>query len=347
MRLQLQLVHVVEQAARELSQRSRPARRGGRRCEAARAARRSRSGSRSALGCTGDAGAALARAADRQARGDDRRPARDRPQVGDFLLENDQSPVLHRSPTTGRVGRVNTTFGGTLVDADLQRVGGPTTHGNDQLAELLPGFVFTVIDPTDRSTRRPPTAADGSAGRGHGHRHRRRSVRDGRPAQHRASSVPAHARRSRRSTSSSPGKRYVDDRDDDQEHVDRRAPVPVPRSDAARRLLGFNIPGIANLQLSAPLGQLPLLGGEQDLFAPGVAGFNVRFAIEDSYKQAAGFPAFPGMVVDFLASRGPGVSYGLRCRRLARQLRQRVRDAAIPARTSRRTRCCCRSRTRA
>jgi len=37
----------------------------------------------------------------------------------------------------------------------------------------------------------------------------------------------------------------------------------------------------------------------------------VRFAIEDSYDLAAGFPAFPGLVVDFLASRGVGVSYGL------------------------------------
>jgi len=45
-------------------------------------------------------------------------------------------------------GRVNTTFGGTLVDADLRRPGGERGKGNDQLAELLPGFTFTVIDPT-------------------------------------------------------------------------------------------------------------------------------------------------------------------------------------------------------
>ena len=76
-------------------------------------------------------------------------------------------------------------------------------------------------------------------------------------------------------------------------------------------LLGMNVPGISYLQLSAPLGQFPLLGGEQSLFVPGVAGFNVRFAIEDTYGTGPGFPAFPGMVADFLASRGPGVSYGL------------------------------------
>ena len=66
--------------------------------------------------------------------------------VGDWLLENDQVRFIIAGQEG--VGRVNTTFGGTLVDADLQRVGGDD-NGNDELAELLPGFVFTVIDPTD------------------------------------------------------------------------------------------------------------------------------------------------------------------------------------------------------
>jgi hypothetical protein len=57
-------------------------------------------------------------------------------QVGDFLLENDQIRLVIADKGTGRV---NTTFGGTLVDADLVRVGGEGT-GNDQLAELLPGY---------------------------------------------------------------------------------------------------------------------------------------------------------------------------------------------------------------
>src|SRR5207253_66318 len=56
-------------------------------------------------------------------------------------------------------GRVNTTFGGTLVDADLQRAGGDQ-RGNDQLAELLPGFSFSVIKPTKIETTANP---DGSA----------------------------------------------------------------------------------------------------------------------------------------------------------------------------------------
>src|SRR5262249_39186905 len=87
---------------------------------------------------------------------------------------------------------------------------------------------------------------------------------------------------------------------------------PFPYLDPTQlKDLGFDVPGIENLMLSTPMGQLPLLGGEQDLFVPGVSGFNVHFAIEDTYKIAGGFPAFPGMVADFLASRGKGVSYGL------------------------------------
>jgi hypothetical protein len=66
-------------------------------------------------------------------------------QIGDWILENDQVRFIIADKG---VGRVNTTFGGTLVDADLVRVGGKEA-GNDQLAEFLPAFVFTVIDPTN------------------------------------------------------------------------------------------------------------------------------------------------------------------------------------------------------
>ena len=68
-------------------------------------------------------------------------------QVGDWLIENDKVRFIIADKG---VGRVNTSFGGTLVDADLQRVGNQAdAKGNDEMAELLPAFVFTVIDPTD------------------------------------------------------------------------------------------------------------------------------------------------------------------------------------------------------
>ena len=170
--------------ARDLDERSHPARRRGSRCEARQ--RRARAAS--------DSGAVLRWSRCRPAR---RRRIRARSasasssetiggphaigQIGDFLLENDQVRFIIADKG---VGRVNTTFGGTLVDADLQRVGGDD-KGNDQLAELLPGFVFTVIDPTDVSRGHRPTAPTARPAEVTVHGRRRRSVRDGRAAQHR------------------------------------------------------------------------------------------------------------------------------------------------------------------
>jgi len=233
--------------------------------------------------------------------------------IGDFLLENDQirlviadTGVDPRDPSKSTYGRVNITFGGTLVDADLRRPGGDGAHGNDQLAELLPGFVFSVINPTSVKV-----TSDGS---------------DGKAAEVTVTGTPSDLLQSvgllntglvgttsltfTETYRLAPGKRYVE-LETTLKNTSAGA-HPFPFLDPTQlHDLGFNIPNIESLQLSVPMGQLPLFGGEQQLFAPGVTGFNVRFAIEDSYQIAGGFPAFPGLVVDFLASRGRGVSYGL------------------------------------
>jgi hypothetical protein len=233
--------------------------------------------------------------------------------VGDFLLENDQvrfvvaDTGVSTDPSKSTYGRVNITFGGTLVDADLQRVGGDG-KGNDQLAELLPGFVFTVIDPTDVSVTK-----DGS---------------DGGPAEVTVKGTggdlfqmvallntglvgPPGSLDLTQVYRLDPGARYLTIETTIHNPSTGAHPLPYLQPSELDALLGTNIPGIQNIQLSVPMGQMPLIGGEQKLFAPGVAGFNVRFAIEDSYKMAGGFPAFPGLAIDFLASRGPGVSYGV------------------------------------
>jgi hypothetical protein len=233
--------------------------------------------------------------------------------VGDFVLENDQirlviadTGVDPRDPSKSTYGRVNTTFGGTLVDADLRRPGGDGARGNDQLAELLPGFVFSVINPTSVAVTR--TGDDGG------------------PAEVTVTGTPGDllqmvylldvglvgptAVTLTQTYRLQPGKRYVEIETTIKNTSSGAHPFPFLDPTQLKNL-GFAVPGIEDLQLSVPMGQLPLLGGEQQLFAPGVAGFNVRFAIEDSYAQAGGFPAFPGLAVDYLASRGPGVSYGL------------------------------------
>jgi hypothetical protein len=240
--------------------------------------------------------------------------------VGDFLLENDQVRFIVADKG---IGRVNTTFGGTLVDADLQRVTGDDT-GNDQLAELLPGFFFTVIDPTDVCV--PARAlplhcpADGSS-------EPLMDGSDGNPAAIMVRGTggdlfemvallntglvqPAQLELTQLYTLK-PGDRYATIQTTIKNTSTGAHPFPYLDPTQLDNLLGKNIPNIPSIQLSVPIGQLPLFGGEQDIFTPGAAGFNVRFAIEDSYKTDAGFPGFPGMIVDYVATRGKGVSYGL------------------------------------
>lgn len=235
-------------------------------------------------------------------------------QIGDFLLENDQIRLVIAGtgvypdgsrPTT--YGRANTIYGGSLIDADLVRGGG--AEGNDQLAELLPGFLFTVINPTKvEITRRGD---------------------DGGPAEVTVTGTggdllqmvallntglvfPANLEL-RNIYRLHPGQRWVEIETVVKNNAPNGGVHPFPYLDPSELddLLGGTIPNLPSIQLSVPMGQLPLLGGDQELFTPGVAGFNVKNAIEDSYKQAGGFPAFPGLVVDFVASRGEGVSYGL------------------------------------
>ncbi|HEY1554522.1 MAG TPA: CehA/McbA family metallohydrolase [Kofleriaceae bacterium] len=247
--------------------------------------------------------------------------------VGDYLLENDQvrfviagTGVCARDKQGTKLdascvdtyGRVNISFGGTLVDADLQRIGPGSgangTNGNDQLAELLPGFAFSIINPTDISV-----TADGS---------------DGGPAEVTVSGVSddlfqmigllntgltgtAGSLDLKQVYRLEPGKKYITIETTIHNPSTGAHPFPYLQPSQLDSLTGFNIPGLANLMLSVPMGQLPLFGGEQSLFTPGAAGFNVFFAIQDTYKMIGGFPAFPGMTADFLATRGPGVSYGL------------------------------------
>ncbi len=236
--------------------------------------------------------------------------------VGDFLLENDQvrfviadtgrCPVPKRPECIETFGRANTTFGGSLVDADIVRLSGDG-QGNDQLAELLPGFFFSVIDPYEIKV-----LSDGSDGGPAAV-----SVKGGggdlfqMVALLNAGLVYPQGLEFQQVYKLEPGKKYVTIETTIRNETMGMHPFPYLDPMELDDLLGRNIPGIDQIQLSVPIGQLPLFGGEQSIFTPGEAGFNVRFAIDESYKTAGGFPSLPGLVADFVATRGPGVSYGL------------------------------------
>ena len=247
--------------------------------------------------------------------------------IGDFLLENDQIRLViadtgvSADPDKTTYGRVNTTYGGSLVDADLVRPGGGGGRGNDQLAELLPGFAFSVINPTQVCVPNRLGACPRAPGEA------LRDGSDGGPAEvlvtgggadllqmvallNTALLYPPNLRM-QTVYRLHPGKKYVEIETTLTNTSSGAHPLPYLDPTQLDDLVGGDLPGIGTIQLSVPLGMLPLLGGEQELFAPGVAGFNVKYAIEDSYLIAGGFPAFPGLAVDFLASRGDGVSYAL------------------------------------
>lgn len=78
--------------------------------------------------------------------------------------------------------------------------------------------------------------------------------------------------------------------------------------------------GVDDFQL--PLGDVALFGDGNTVFAPGAVyrpsapdepkpvGFDLRFSVEATYESTRNPPALPGLVTDFLATAGPGVSYG-------------------------------------
>jgi len=224
-------------------------------------------------------------------------------EIGDFLLENDKIRVIVHG---NKPGRGNTLYGGSIIDADLVRVGGAGgTSGNDQLAEVLPAFLFEVIEPTDIRV-----TADGSDG---GPAEITVTGRGGDLLQLAALLIAGllfpESLDFAVTYSLAPGKNYVQIETSVINNSSGAHPIPFLDPAALAAQLP-DIPMLGQLQLSVPFGELLLLGGEQQMFAPGATGFDVRFGIEDAYATAGGFPAFPGLVVDHVATRGNGVSYG-------------------------------------
>ncbi len=223
-------------------------------------------------------------------------------QIGDYLLENDKIRVIIQAPGAGRG---STVFGGSLLDADLRRPMTGDVGGNDQMGELLPSFLLQAMDPATVTVARDgkdggPAVVSVEGGGG--------DLLQMVAVLNTGILFPGELR-FRQDYQLSPGNSYVDITTTITNTS--TASHPLPFLDPLQlEDLGLDIPGLENLQLSVPMGHLLLFGAENETFAPGATGFNLRFAIEGSYAIAQGFPAFPGLVVDFLATRGKGVSYG-------------------------------------
>jgi hypothetical protein len=224
-------------------------------------------------------------------------------QIGDYLIENDKIRVIIHGPGENRA---NTLFPGSVIDVDLRRPQGGDGRGNDQMGEITPAFLFEAFNPTSFVV-----SNDGSNGgaavitvEGTG------GDLLNQVALLNTGILFPPALRFRIDYVLEPGAHHLT-------MVttiinDSESPHPLPFLDPPDlRDLGLDIPGLEDLQLSVPLGHFVLFGAENDVFATGAAGFNVRFAIEDSYLSHGGLPAFPGIVTDYVATRADGVSYGL------------------------------------
>ena len=115
-----------------------------------------------------------------------------------------------------------------------------------------------------------------------------------------------------------PGKRYVTIETTIKNTSSGAHPFPFLDPRELDALIGSTptaspiISNLRTIQLSAPLGPV---AADRRRAEPVHAGRGrLQRAVRDRgqlQRSAGGFPAFPGMVVDYLASRGPGVSYGL------------------------------------
>ena len=204
--------------------------------------------------------------------------------VGDFKLTNGIIQVIVQDIGHSRGFGA---FGGSLIDIDLVR--GSSTRpsegpaGNDQFTELFPAFLLEAMEPT-----KVEIVADGKqggpaivrvTGEGGEFLSMAKTVNDlvlTAPLQYRVDYILE------------PGKQYV------------KAEVTVTNPETN---------GPAQFPIEVPTGFITMLGAGQKLFVPGLAGYDMRFRLDEVYAKKAAVDALPGEVATMVATEGDGVSY--------------------------------------
>lgn len=207
-------------------------------------------------------------------------------EVGDYKISNG---LIHAIVQEIGTSRGFGAFGGSLIDIDLVRgtkgSGATGVNGRDWFTEMFPAFFLQAIEP-----EKVEVVADGS---------------DGKAAILRVSGRGADFISITRPVNDTilpktpldfwvdyilePGKQYL------------KIQVNIKNPDPAKS---------AGFALAVPFGFVVLLGEGQRLFIP-EAGFDMRFHLDEVYKRPSRIDALPGVVTDFLATEGEGVSYAL------------------------------------
>ncbi|MEW5848506.1 MAG: carboxypeptidase regulatory-like domain-containing protein [Myxococcota bacterium] len=219
---------------------------------------------------------------------------------GDYLLENGDARFIIQGPGFSRGFGV---YGGSLIDADIQRPLPPGEedgpNGQDNFAEMFPAFFLVAMEPLPWATGEPameilPDQGDGSAAvivRGYSNQFIfltetiNNTLVD--PANLRFQNVyrlPANGRT-----------------------------IEVTTTVFNDGITDHKFQGVKfqDINLDIPFGDVLLFGAGNHVFAPGDGGFDLRYQLEERYKQPVALPALPGLITDFIASQGEHVSYGL------------------------------------
>ena len=240
-------------------------------------------------------------------------------EVGDFMLENDQIRVVIQDQGFSRGFGV---FGGSLIDADLVRPSarnGDSSggEGKDLFGEMFPAFFLEALEPSDVINPLDPTnpapenrlkaievSADGADGeyaevvvRGYGgdflaltQQINQILLSDDRDNPQLLFTTRYRLR---------PGVRYVEI-----ETTVQNVSIPSVTITLPNELAGAEVP--------TPFGDVVLFGAGNKVFMPHEAGYDLRYRLEAQYAENPfTLPALPGLVGEFIASTGPGVSYGL------------------------------------
>lgn len=218
-------------------------------------------------------------------------------EVGDYLLANDQIRLVIQGEGYSRGFGV---YGGSLIDADLQR---PAQAGSDQggngfdaFSEMFPAFFLKAMAPSKGgiTTKSYP---DGSAS----------VIVSGTGAEFlfmltRINGVvvgPSEGLVFANEYRLPPGKRYVE--------------ITTSVTNISGQTVKFPGDGVdaltGGVKFFLPVGDVLLFGAANKVFAP-IAGFDLRFTLQDLYKTPPPLPALPGLVTPFLATTNEHVSYG-------------------------------------
>lgn len=224
--------------------------------------------------------------------------------VGDYLLANDKIHVIVQNAGFSRGFGV---YGGALIDADLVRPGRSRNSsgggdGLDNFGEMFPAMFLKAMGPRENGISIFPDPAkdevseDGSAkvtvtGTAEEFLFMLRTIND--------VIVGGDDLLFQNEYLLRPGKAYVE--------ITTRV---INQGNSTVRFPGRGVDALTDgAQFELPTGDVILFGAGNEVFSPG-AGFDMRFTLEALYKTPPELPALPGLVTPFVATKGPGVSYG-------------------------------------